>query len=336
MSERTDALTLWHNFMYFAPYGLIQASTDGRIERINPPATRWLTALNPQAELTNVFDCLRRVAPRLAESGEWFTAPSGVVYDQLPVVFPTDSNRVESLSLSLLKIDEQTIIICLNEASTPVSSGQARLLNRAHPPAAVDAANELPDQQVLVSRLDELLRKRNSRRALAALAVQFEELDHQNEAFGSVQRNDLINAVGSRLSNQIYRLYRNSSRPMTAPVVGRLGSDQFVVLFGEAPPCVLLESSVCSLTRSLAEPYQIGAQEVRTRLYAGLAFYAEGVQTLSVDSVLQEVDTAVQRARESGPSPRAHCQLFTTTRGQHGAVDAAEQSYDPHLALSRV
>ncbi|MGH1357867.1 MAG: diguanylate cyclase domain-containing protein [Burkholderiaceae bacterium] len=336
MSSPSDAHKALLQFLYLAPFGLIQADRAGKITMINPPAIKWLTRLAGGGDLTNLFDCLQQTVPRLADLSAEFTGASGTICDAYRFTVSGDSDSPLMLALTLLKLDEDNLMACLSDSTDSVTAGNYQSAVRAghspsHQTARTDTMTEIPDHAAFHARLVNTLASRSGHSPLAVVAIQCDQLGHLNDAYGLPQANELINAVGSRLRHQIQRNYLAGKIPVAAPVIGRLDTDRFLVLFSEAAPCEQLESETAGLVRSLSEPYQIGTQEVQTGTCAGLVFYDKRVQDLSADSILQEVTALLQQASLSAAMPATLCQRFEP-RAQ--ALSAEAQNSKP--AFSRV
>jgi EAL domain-containing protein (putative c-di-GMP-specific phosphodiesterase class I) len=96
--------------------------------------------------------------------------------------------------------------------------------------------------------------------------------------------------VGDRLSAVVRR----------GDTVGRLGSDEFAIVFADvasAPDLTLLADKV---TRAFSEPFIIGGRELFVNASAGFSIYP-GDATDS-ESLIRQADTAVHTAKESGGS----------------------------------
>jgi diguanylate cyclase (GGDEF)-like protein/PAS domain S-box-containing protein len=111
-------------FLYLAPVGLVQATSDGEIGMMNPISAQLLMPLSRDASLTNLFTALENVAPELRHLCSEFTQPSGMVCDglhiQLNACSSQDKPVPQVLSLSLLKLDASRLMAVLNDVTVQV------------------------------------------------------------------------------------------------------------------------------------------------------------------------------------------------------------------------
>jgi diguanylate cyclase (GGDEF)-like protein/PAS domain S-box-containing protein len=111
-------------FLYLAPVGLVQATSDGEIGMMNPISAQLLMPLSRDASLTNLFTALENVAPELRHLCSEFTQPSGMVCDglhiQLNACSSQDKPVPQVLSLSLLKLDASRLMAVLKDVTQQV------------------------------------------------------------------------------------------------------------------------------------------------------------------------------------------------------------------------
>lgn len=113
-SEEYEALL---QFLYMAPVGLVQISSDGTIVMLNPLSAQLLMPLSQDGELTNLFDALAPVAPDLQLQCSQFAASYGQICDATRLYLHADdaANGPQVLSLSMLKLDEERLMAVLND-----------------------------------------------------------------------------------------------------------------------------------------------------------------------------------------------------------------------------
>ncbi|MEO8006516.1 MAG: sensor domain-containing diguanylate cyclase [Betaproteobacteria bacterium] len=118
-------------FLYLAPVGLAQTSMEGDIVLINPISAQLLMPLSRDGTLANLFTALEGVAPDLRHRVSAFAASSGMVCDGLRIRLSAGErgkSAPQTLSLSLLKLDETRLMAVLNDISLQVQ--QERLLKK--------------------------------------------------------------------------------------------------------------------------------------------------------------------------------------------------------------
>ena len=120
-------------FLYLAPVGLVQATLDGEIVMANPISAQLLMPLSRDGALDNLFTVLENVAPELRLLTAEFAAPHGMVCDALrsPLAGSVNGARADpkTLSLSLLKLDENRLMAVLGDVTQAVR--RERLLKQS-------------------------------------------------------------------------------------------------------------------------------------------------------------------------------------------------------------
>lgn len=110
-------------FLYIAPVGLIQATIEGEIAMINPISAQLLMPLSRDGDLTNIYTALEPVAPDLRERVASYGQPSGMVCDAMRIRLPFPPGHrppPQMLSLSLLKLDDQRLMLVLSDITQQV------------------------------------------------------------------------------------------------------------------------------------------------------------------------------------------------------------------------
>lgn len=72
-------------FLYLAPVGLVQCTSNGDIILMNPLSAQLLMPLSRDGLLDNFFNAMESVAPELRNISSSFIAPSGTVCDGVRV-----------------------------------------------------------------------------------------------------------------------------------------------------------------------------------------------------------------------------------------------------------
>ena len=113
-SQEYEALL---QFLYMAPVGLVQLSSDGTIIMLNPLSAQLLMPLSRDGELTNLFDALAPVAPDLQLQCSKFSASYGQICDATRLYLHADgaASGPQVLSLSMLKLDAERMMAVLND-----------------------------------------------------------------------------------------------------------------------------------------------------------------------------------------------------------------------------
>jgi diguanylate cyclase (GGDEF)-like protein/PAS domain S-box-containing protein len=155
--------------------------------------------------------------------------------------------------------------------------------------ANFDALTGLPNRSMFHDRLDQALMK--AHRARHQVALLFLDLDFFKEV------NDTLgHAMGDRLLQDAARRVRGCVRD--SDTVARLGGDEFTVIIGELQAAGNVERVVQDILHALAEPFQLGAEQVYISASIGITFYPEdGSET---DTLLKNADQAMYAAKAQG------------------------------------
>ena len=153
-----------------------------------------------------------------------------------------------------------------------------------------DPLTGLPNRALLFDRAEQMLfRARRQPLAIGALYVDLDNFKAVNDGFGHQIGDELLHAVGVRLSSAL--------RP--SDTVGRLGGDEFVVLVEaeglDAGPELVAER----LHAVMSEPFELTAHEpVRLSMTASIGV-AVGRRD-SADELFRDADVALYEAKAAG------------------------------------
>jgi diguanylate cyclase (GGDEF)-like protein/PAS domain S-box-containing protein len=118
-------------FVYLAPVGLAQTSSDGEIVFINPVSSQLLMPLSRDGQLSNLFTALENVAPDLRHLASSFPGSSGMICDALRIRLSAGTQLTaapETLSLTLLKLDADRLMAVVSDVTLQVK--RERLLRQ--------------------------------------------------------------------------------------------------------------------------------------------------------------------------------------------------------------
>ncbi len=106
-------------FLYRTPWGLVQATRKGDIQKLNPVAAKLLMPLAFNGRLDNIFDLLRSGRPELQALVEASTQPYCVVCEDLPL--PGMYQQVvgaapSSVSISIFAQNQDLLMLVLRES----------------------------------------------------------------------------------------------------------------------------------------------------------------------------------------------------------------------------
>ncbi len=162
-----------------------------------------------------------------------------------------------------------------------------------------DALTALPNRSLLNERLERALR-RSRRRLDYQFALLFIDLDHFKEI-----NDKLGHAAGDELLVETARRLGQCLRP--GDTVARLGGDEFTIILEDLQHMSDATRVADRILEQLAEPFQIGDQEVTNSGSIGIAYSATGYK--SVDDLVRDADMAMYRAKAAG---KGRYEIFDT------------------------
>lgn len=125
MSTQDEELERLLRFLYLCPVGLAELDNGGEIAMLNSAGVRLLMPVDPQSELTNLFDVLSTVAPELREIARSGSEQEGTL---------CEGHRIEvrgeapaTLAATLVRIDPARIMAVVQDVTRTVE--QERLLH---------------------------------------------------------------------------------------------------------------------------------------------------------------------------------------------------------------
>ncbi|MFC7515346.1 EAL domain-containing protein [Herbaspirillum sp. GCM10030257] len=184
--------------------------------------------------------------------------------------------------------------------------------------ANFDTLTGLPNRSMFHDRLHQAIKQAN--RADQQVALLFLDLDFFKEV------NDTLgHAMGDRLLQDAARRVRACVRE--TDTVARLGGDEFTVILGDLHDTRSVERAVNDILHTLAEPFQLGTEQVYISASIGITFHPEdGTET---DTLLKNADQAMYAAKAQG---RNRYSYFTASM-QEAAQNRKRLVSDLRIAL---
>jgi diguanylate cyclase (GGDEF)-like protein len=175
-----------------------------------------------------------------------------------------------------------------------------------------DSLTGLPNRRLLLERIDHaFLRARRSGGRVALLYCDIDHFKAVNDLYGHTVGDELLVAVGSRLSAQL--------RP--GDTVARLAGDEFVMLCEDLPSESELDVIAARTLEAMAEPFLLSIGPVSASASIGTA--CSGRSECLPDQLLTDADVAMYQAKRKGGS-------------RHQVVDRYERRrVDDELSLQR-
>ncbi|WP_420475672.1 putative bifunctional diguanylate cyclase/phosphodiesterase [Noviherbaspirillum sp. ST9] len=168
--------------------------------------------------------------------------------------------------------------------------------------ANFDALTGLPNRSMFHDRLEQSIKK--AHRAEQQFALLFLDLDYfkeVNDTLGHGMGDRLLQVAAERVSACV----RDSD------TVARLGGDEFTVILGELCDTANVERAVHSILQTLAEPFQLGTEQVYISASIGITFYPD--DGTEIDTLLKNADQAMYAAKAQG---RNRYSYFTASMQQ--------------------
>jgi diguanylate cyclase (GGDEF)-like protein/PAS domain S-box-containing protein len=158
-----------------------------------------------------------------------------------------------------------------------------------------DALTGLPNRIALNAAIGDALVRRMVLGEVGLLFVDLDRFKPVNDLFGHDAGDELLIAVGDRLTSLV-RL---------GDTVARIGGDEFVVLAPNLPARAAIEELGRRVEQAIAEPFVLGSGVAQVSASVGVSF-SDGTSTVS--SLLAEADQAmfqIKTARRSGSPARS-------------------------------
>jgi diguanylate cyclase (GGDEF)-like protein/PAS domain S-box-containing protein len=181
----------------------------------------------------------------------------------------------------------------LTEVTERAAAGE-----RAPSSGSIDQLTRLGNRAVFVERLGQRLEEFKQRRATAAFAAVYLDLDRfkvVNDNLGHLVGDQLLAAVSRRLETCVRE----------GDALARLGGDEFAILLNELGDPNQANVIAFRIQEALKAPFSIGGREVFTSASIGIAF--GNAQYNTPDEIMRDADTAMYHAKSHG---KARHELF--------------------------
>ena len=185
--------------------------------------------------------------------------------------------------------------------------------------ARTDPLTGLPNRTTFIERLQQLFAA--TQRGATGFCVLYLDIDRFkeiNDTLGHPVGDRLLITVGERLTSSI----RESD------MAARFGGDEFAILQADLTDTADAGVLAVKLRAALAEPVQIGGNEVRISASIGISIYSP--DTAMPEDMLAQADVALYRAKEEGRDQyRFHTEeLDVQVREQVATADALRLAVD--------
>jgi len=175
-----------------------------------------------------------------------------------------------------------------------------------------DRLTGLPNWIFIEEQLNQLLRAadRNSSR-VAICAIDLDRFRRVNENHGHVIGDDILQQVSARLKSVLRK----------TDIIGRLGSDEFLVVIPGLSDPTHADAVCRKLLHTLSEPFFVEGKVISVAANIGISIYPDHAETPQL--LVQHADTALDFAKEKG---KAGLKLFRPDLGQKVRQIAARET----------
>ncbi len=160
---------------------------------------------------------------------------------------------------------------------------------RLHHLAHHDPLTGLPNRILFRDRLQHAIHKAQRKNSLLALC--FFDLDRFksiNDSFGHDAGDQVLVCIAERLENAI----------RSSDTAARLAGDEFVVIIEDLEDRDLIQPIASKILSRINQPINVAQQQIRVTSSLGISLYP--LNTLDSDTLLNQADTAMYRAKENG------------------------------------
>ncbi len=198
---------------------------------------------------------------------------------------------------------------------TERKQSEAQVFRLAH----YDVITELPNRILFHDRIEQDIKKASrSGQKVTLMYLDLDRFKEVNDTLGHHFGDLLLKQVSQRLLNCI----------RATDTVARLGGDEFTIIHNNLNDANRIEKVAQNILNTLAEPFQLGNENVYITTSIGITVYPD--DATDVDVLLKNADQAMYTAKEQG---RNRYYYFTPSM-QKVAQDRMRTSNDLRLALT--
>ena len=292
-------------FLHQAPIGLVQTDMDGDIRMINPLAIPLLMPLVPGGTLVNLLDVLAARAPGLRERAAADAQPGETVCEALRIGLDAAAGTaVRTLGISLVKLDHESLMFTVTDATFADQQEQNRLDTRLRDIARTDSLTAIPNRTAVLERIARAMAMRerddvaSDDPALAVICVNGDRFNQFNVSLGHAVGDELLQRMSERLVRFALADVADGSPDAPALMVARLGGDEFAVLVEGCAFTEQVGAIAHRLAGTLETPYRLSGGPVHLSASLGIAF--AGQTGGDADSMLQDASIAMRFAKQAG------------------------------------
>jgi diguanylate cyclase (GGDEF)-like protein len=329
--DSVDAYEALVQFLYRAPIGLVQISLDGTIEMLNPMSSSLLMPLAVDANLDNLFEVLRTVAPQLGALASGFGAATGVICESLRIDLGEAAGAgPKCLSISLLKLDDNRLMAALADATVEMQREQETLARRLNSAARIDKLTQMPNRWAVMEQIAVRLARpdASARSEFAVLFMNFDRFKQINDTLGNAAGDEVLTMIADRMRATLRPPSdRIDTKAGPGQMAARIGGDEFVVVLDGMRRPGDVESVALRLLEAIGKPYDVSGHKISCNVSMGIVFGAEAAG--DADAVLRDASIAMAQAKRAGGA--RHVRFETSMRER--AVQRGDIEGDLRIAL---
>ncbi|MGJ7581586.1 putative bifunctional diguanylate cyclase/phosphodiesterase [Variovorax sp. RHLX14] len=293
MSTDASAYESLMQFLHQAPIGLVQTDMGGDIRMINPMAITLLMPLAPGGDLLNLLDVLEPKTPGLRARAAADALPGEIVCEALRIPLGSAST-VQTLDISLVKLDLETLMFTITDATFAGQQEQHRIDTRLRDISRTDSLTAIPNRTVVLERIARATATAGEA-PLAVIFINGDRFNQFNVSLGHAAGDLLL----QRMAERLVRFALDDSADRTArAMVARLGGDEFAVLVEDCGNVEQVSVVAQQLLGALDAPYRLAGGPVHLSSSLGIAFADRSGG--DADSVLQDASIAMRFAKQAG------------------------------------
>jgi diguanylate cyclase (GGDEF)-like protein/PAS domain S-box-containing protein len=286
---------------------------------VTTDASGEVTYMNLVAETMTGWCCQDALGQPLAEVFKIIDGATGQVAAN-PAQRAIDEDKTVDLAANCILIRRDGTESAIEDSAAPIHDRDGRVtgavivfhdVSESRAMAAKmsylarhDFLTGLPNRALLTERLAQAIGlAKRSHKQVALLFVDLDYFKRINDSLGHTIGDQLLQSAADRLSTCV----------RTTDTVCRQGGDEFVILLAEIAQPRDAANVADKLRAAFAKPQMIGGHQIQVTLSIGISIYPD--DSHDVDTVMQNADTAMYHAKESG---RNNYQFFRTDMASIG------------------
>jgi diguanylate cyclase len=248
------------------------------------------TAL-PHRAFVPIFGLLATFAAVYCLSSFRRAALSALLLGSLPITFALLTSNYymfEAMGVCVLFVTFLQVRLIADRHRQMMANVEAQ--HKMRELANTDMLTQLPNRRWFFEQLDHVLQRENGTRSFSVALLDLDGFKQINDRLGHLAGDELLQTVADRL--------RSCADATT--VFGRIGGDEFAILFDVAAPLEHVSAKATGIMASLAAPCTLSGRRVAISASLGMAQFPSDGRT--IEELLLVADKALYAAKQSGKS----------------------------------